>query len=57
MEADRINSELKELLHEMLRDYNMEDSIVSTSYDKETNEFIVTFEPHIEGETVSLGIY
>lgn len=54
-----IENRLKELLHEMLRGYNQEDSIISLEYDEEKNECNLKLTVNIveEDDYVGFGGY
>ncbi len=56
---EEIEKRLKDMLHEMLRDYNQEDSILSLEYDEEKQECNLKMNVHIveEDDYVGFGVY
>ena len=56
---EEIEKRLKDMLHEMLRGYNQEDSILSLEYDEEKQECNLKMNVHIveEDDYVGFGVY
>lgn len=56
---EEIEKRLKDMLHEMLRGYHQEDSILSLEYDEEKQECNLKMNVHIveEDDYVGFGVY
>lgn len=56
---EEIEKRLKDMLHEILRGYNQEDSILSLEYDEEKQECTVKMNVHIvkEDDYIGFGCY
>lgn len=52
---EAIEKQLKDMLHEMLRSYNQEDSIISLEYDETSQECTVKMTVHIVEEDNYIG--
>jgi hypothetical protein len=52
---EEIEKRLKDMLHEILRDYNQEDSIISLEYDEENQECNLKMTVHIVEEDDYIG--
>ena len=56
---EEIEKRLKDILHEILRGYNQEDSIVSIDYDEEKRECTIKMNVHIvdRDDYIGFGCY
>ena len=56
---EEIEKRLKDMLHEMLRGYHQEDSILSLEYDEEKQECTVKLSVHIveEDDYIGFSVY
>jgi len=56
---EEIENRLKDMLHEILRTYNQENSILSLEYDEENQECNLRMSVHIveEDDYIGFGVY